>query len=36
MTSTALKALTSTTGNKNRITADVDQSATRLAIFYNF
>ena len=28
--------MTSTTGNKNRITADVDQSATRLAIFYNF
>ena len=27
---------TSTTGNKNRITADVDQTATRLAIFYNF
>ena len=28
--------MTSTTGNKNRITADVDQQATRLAIFYNF
>ena len=28
--------LNSSTGNKNRITADVDQTATRLAIFYNF
>ena len=28
--------LSSTTGNNNRITADIDQTATRLAIFYNF
>ena len=28
--------LVSTTGNKNRIEADIDQTATRLAIFYNF
>ena len=28
--------LSSTTGNKNRIEADIDQTATRLAIFYNF
>ena len=28
--------LNSSTGNKNRITADVDQTATRIAIFYNF
>ena len=28
--------LASTTGNKNRIEADIDQTATRLAIFYNF